>query len=84
MSTPIVALLEKRGFLYNHSGDFPQAILILSQSRAEQLSSHFFIFGQETFIYYVCQNFSYSIISDPVPELDPEWTPDPDPVPLLL
>jgi hypothetical protein len=35
-STPIVALLEKRRFLYNHSGDFPQVILILSQSRAEQ------------------------------------------------
>jgi hypothetical protein len=27
--TPIVALLEKRGFLYNHSGDFPQVILIV-------------------------------------------------------
>jgi hypothetical protein len=24
-----VALLEKRGFLYNHSGDFPQVILIV-------------------------------------------------------
>jgi hypothetical protein len=24
-----VALLEKRGFLYNHSGDFPQVILII-------------------------------------------------------
>jgi hypothetical protein len=30
-----VALLEKRRFLNNHSGDFPQVILILSQSRAE-------------------------------------------------
>ncbi len=28
-STPIVALLEKRRFLYNHSGDFPQVILII-------------------------------------------------------
>jgi hypothetical protein len=24
-----VALLEKRRFLYNHSGDFPQVILII-------------------------------------------------------
>jgi hypothetical protein len=32
-----VALLEKRRFLNNHSGDFPQVILILSQSRAEQV-----------------------------------------------
>ena len=24
-----MALLEKRGFLYNHSGDFPQVILIV-------------------------------------------------------
>jgi hypothetical protein len=32
-----VALLEKRRFLYNHSGDFPQVILILSQSRAEHI-----------------------------------------------
>jgi hypothetical protein len=24
-----VALLEKRGYLYNHSGDFPQVILIV-------------------------------------------------------
>jgi hypothetical protein len=29
VSTPIEALLEKRGFLYNHSGDFPQVILIV-------------------------------------------------------
>ena len=33
-----MALLEKRRFLYNHSGDFPQVILILSQSRAEHSS----------------------------------------------
>jgi hypothetical protein len=32
-----VALLEKRRFLNNHSGDFPQVILILSQSRAEHI-----------------------------------------------
>ncbi len=27
-----MALLEKRGFLYNHSGDFPQVILIVPNS----------------------------------------------------
>ncbi len=34
-----MALLEKRRFLNNHSGDFPQVILILSQSRAEHTLS---------------------------------------------
>jgi hypothetical protein len=40
-----VALLEKRRFLNNRSGDSPQVILILSQSRAEQLkwSSYFLL-----------------------------------------
>jgi hypothetical protein len=34
-----VALLEKRRFLNNRSGDSPQVILILSQSRAEQVNT---------------------------------------------
>jgi hypothetical protein len=44
-----VALLEKRRFLNNHSGDFPQVILILSQSRAEQVLCHLtFLYVAET------------------------------------
>jgi hypothetical protein len=39
VSTPTVALLEKCGFLYNHSGDFPQVILIVP-SHAEQGGCH--------------------------------------------
>jgi hypothetical protein len=34
-----VALLEKRGFLYNHSGDFPQVILIVP-SHVPNSSAH--------------------------------------------
>jgi hypothetical protein len=33
-----VALLEKRRFLYNHSGDFPQVILIVPSHVPNTLS----------------------------------------------
>jgi hypothetical protein len=33
-----VALLEKRRFLYNHSGDFPQVILIIPSHVPNTLS----------------------------------------------
>jgi hypothetical protein len=35
-----VALLEKRRFLYNHSGDFPQVILIVP-SHVPNNAEHF-------------------------------------------
>jgi hypothetical protein len=35
-----VALLEKRRFLYNHSGDFPQVILIVP-SHVPNNKAHF-------------------------------------------
>jgi hypothetical protein len=38
-----VALLEKRGFLYNHSGDFPQVILIVP-SHVPNKYGHSFIY----------------------------------------
>jgi hypothetical protein len=37
-----VALLEKRRFLYNHSGDFPQVILIVPSHVPN--SKQFFLF----------------------------------------
>jgi hypothetical protein len=36
-----VALLEKRGFLYNHSGDFPQVILIVPSHVPNNIKKHF-------------------------------------------
>jgi hypothetical protein len=39
-----VALLEKRGFLYNHSGDFPQVILIVPSHVPNSPKPNFFGF----------------------------------------
>jgi hypothetical protein len=41
-----VALLEKRRFLYNHSGDFPQVILIVP-SHVPNTCPHFSIVSLE-------------------------------------
>jgi hypothetical protein len=38
-----VALLEKRRFLYNHSGDFPQVILIIPSHVPNTLVKIFFL-----------------------------------------
>jgi hypothetical protein len=43
-----VALLEKRRFLYNHSGDFPQVILIVP-SHVPNNTYHHFRFKGENF-----------------------------------
>jgi hypothetical protein len=45
-----VALLEKRGFLYNHSGDFPQVILIVPSHVPNRYSTNLIhIRERETF-----------------------------------
>ncbi len=68
MSTPIVALLEKRGFLYNHSGDFPQGILIVP-SHVPNNGKTFGIFPLITKIYnilYICEEYENIDISQKI------------------